>query len=230
MRSARRSSLWGERTRHAYFPIQGFISLVTPVEGASALEVGLVGNEGMHGISLALGVDVSPLRSIVQGGGSALRMSAAAFKREHLESLDFRQQLNRYLYVLMSQLAQSAACTRFHQVDARLARWLLMTSDRAHADEFHITQTFLAWMLGVRRASVTVAALALQKKSLITYKRGAVIVLNRRGLEACACCCYQNDKDVYQRILGTKKRPAIKTAAPGVPLNTRKRDREIGGA
>ncbi len=196
----------GGRVTHVYFPIDSFISLVAPADGASSLEVGLIGNEGMHGASLALGVNGSPLTVLVQGQGRALRMTAAAFRRQHAGNASFRDKLNRYLYVLMAQLAQSATCARFHVVDARLARWLLMTQDRAHSDHFHITHMFLAWMLGVRRASVTAAANALQTKGILTYKRGDVTVLNRRGLEGCACVCYQIDRSVYRKVMG--KAPA----------------------
>jgi CRP-like cAMP-binding protein len=191
----------GSPLRHAYFPVSSFISLITPLDGNASLEVGMVGNEGMHGITLALGVDSSPLRSLVQGGGTCLRMSAAAFRLEQTRSVALQKQLNRYLYVLTSQLAQSAVCARFHLIEARLARWLLMTSDRAHADFFHITHQFLAWMLGVRRVGVTNAAGELQRKKLISYVRGQVTILNRAGLEAAACSCYQADKAVYERFL-----------------------------
>ncbi len=192
----------GGTVRHAYFPIASFISLITPVDGNASLEVGLVGNEGMHGVTLALGVDSSPLHSLVQGGGPCLRMSAAAFRLEQTRSVALQKQLNRYLYVLTSQLAQSAVCARFHLIEARLARWLLMTSDRAHADFFHITHQFLAWMLGVRRVGVTNAAGELQRKKLIRYVRGQVTVQNRSGLEQASCSCYRADKAVYDRFLG----------------------------
>ena len=192
----------GGRIRHIYFPIDSFISLVAPVDGASSLEVGLVGNEGMNGISLALGIDVSPLRALVQGSGPALRMSAATFRREYRRSPAFQRQMNRYMYVLMSHLAQSTVCTRFHVIEARLARWLLMTQDRAHSDRFQLTHTFMAWMLGVRRSGVSKAAGVLQGKGLINYKRGNIMVLDRRGLERAACQCYETDKTTYRRFLG----------------------------
>jgi hypothetical protein len=192
----------GGRIRHVYFPTdRSYISLLTPVDGVASLEVGLVGNEGMCGVSLLLGVETSPLRALVQGSGPALRLSAAAFKQALRDSPALQRALNRYLYVLMTQLAQSAACTRFHLIEARLARGLLMTQDRARSDQFHITHAFLAGMLGVRRAGVTKAANALQARSLIAYKRGHMTVLDRRGLEGAACACYQADQSVYQRML-----------------------------
>lgn len=191
-----------ERLGHVYFPIRSFISLVMPVDDSASLEVGLIGNEGMFGIPLALGVDVSPVRAVVQGAGSALRMDAVQFCRELRRSQTLQRQIDRYVFVRLTQLAQTAACTRFHVVEARLARWLLMTQDRAHADVFHVTQEFLALMLGVRRVGVTKAAGALQRRRLIHYSRGDITVLDRRGLKAASCRCYTADRESYDRMLG----------------------------
>jgi CRP-like cAMP-binding protein len=192
----------GERIRYAYFPIEGFISQVAPIDGFARLEVGLVGNEGMVGISLTLGVNVSPLHALVQGSGPALRMKAEPFRRELARSLALQRGLNRYLYVVMTQLAQTAACTRFHVVEARLARWLLMTQDRAHSDVFTLTHEFLAYMLGVRRVGVTNAAISLHKQQLISYARGRIEIHDRRRLVAVACGCYRADIETYRRFLG----------------------------
>ena len=191
----------GDRIHHVYFPTESFISLVAPVDGYAGLEVGMVGSEGVFGVSLMLGVDVSPLHALVQGAGQALRMNATRFRRQLASSRALRQGLNRYTYVLISQLAQTAACTRFHIVEARLARWLSMTRDRAGSDEFYLTQEFLSHMLGVRRVGVTKAASSLQKHKLISYSRGVISILDRNGLEAAACGCYLADKKTYDKIM-----------------------------
>jgi CRP-like cAMP-binding protein len=191
----------GDRIRHVYFPTDSFISLLSLIDGRPRLEVGLIGTEGMLGVSLILGVQVAPLRALVQGAGAALRLDAAQFSRALEQSSAVETRLKRYLYVLMSQLAQMAACTRFHMVEARLARWLLMTHDRAHSDEFHLTQDFIAYMLGVRRAGITRAASALQKRKLIHYTRGMVTVLDRRRLETVACECYRSSGQMYSRLM-----------------------------
>jgi CRP-like cAMP-binding protein len=191
----------GKRTRQVYFPIDATISLVTPIDGKPALEVGMVGREGMVGAQLALGVLTMPLHAVVQGSGKAWSVAASPFQRELARSPALRSCMNRYLYVLMSQLAVSAACLRFHLIGPRLARWLLMTQDRAHANTFHVTHEFLAYMLGVRRVGITAAAGALQRAGLIEYRRGELAVLNRKGLEAAACACYAVDRRSYADLL-----------------------------
>lgn len=185
-----------------YFPIASFVSMLTTMDGNETLEVALAGNEGLYGAPVALGVRVSPVRALVQGGGPAWRMSTSAFRQELAEVPALRTCVERYLYVLMSQLVRTAGCNRFHVVEQRLARWLLMTSDRAHSPIFNITHEFLAYMLGVRRVGITEAAGALQARKLISYKRGAVTIRNRKGLEQAACACYRSDLDTYKEILG----------------------------
>lgn len=187
----------GQPTLHAYFPTDGFISLVTQLPGHPGLEVGMVGREGMVGAQLALGAVVSPLRALVQGSGAALRVNSEAFRAELLLSTALRQVLDRYLCVLMAQMATSAACLRFHQIGPRLARWLLMTQDRAHSNRFHVTQEFLAYMLGVRRVGITAAATVLQRDGLIEYSRGEMTVHDRGALEHAACSCYESDQKAY---------------------------------
>jgi CRP-like cAMP-binding protein len=192
----------GGRIRHVYFPIDSFISLITPGTGHTQLEIGLVGSEGMLGVPLLLGANESPLRALVQGAGRAWRVDAATFGRALAAGPRTRTVLNRYLFAFMSQLMQTTTCTRFHLIEARLARWLLMTRDRARSSRFYITHEFLAYMLGVRRVGVTRAASALQRRKLIRYARGNMEILDVRRLEAAACDCYANDKKIYAHILG----------------------------
>jgi CRP-like cAMP-binding protein len=192
----------GDVVGHVYFPTSSFISLIKPIDASASLEVGMVGDEGMFGVPLALGLDRSPVRAVVQGAGPALRMEAARFRRELARSAALRREMGLYVFVRMAELAQNAGCTRFHVVEARLARWLLMTQDRAHSDQFHVTQEFLAIMLGVRRVGVTKAASSLQKRGLIGYRRGDITVLDRRGLKSASCGCYRADCESYARVLG----------------------------
>jgi CRP-like cAMP-binding protein len=170
------------------------VSLLTVVDGRNALEVGLVGREGMVGVPLALGVDTSPVRALVQGGGGAMRMSAAGFRKAFDASPPLQRGLHRYTNGLMAQITQTAACNRFHVVEARLARWLLMTRDRVGSGQFRLTHEFLAHMLGVRRVGVTHAASMLQRQGLIEYHRGDIHILDHAGLQAAACSCYARQR------------------------------------
>jgi CRP-like cAMP-binding protein len=192
----------GTRATHAWFPTGGFISLIVPMNEGTQLEVGLVGNEGMVGASFVLNVDTSPCDALVQGRGSALRINGTTLRRQLAQMPSLEQCLKRYVHVTVEQLGQTAACTRFHLVEARLARWLLMTRDRAHADTFRVTQEFLACMLGVRRVGVTKAARALQERELISYHRGVLTIADGPGLEHASCGCYAADKLAYENILG----------------------------
>jgi CRP-like cAMP-binding protein len=196
-------------TTHAYFPTQGFISLVSQVDAHSGLEVGMVGREGMVGAHLVLGVTTSPLRVLVQGPGTAWRVTAQALSQELAQSAAMKKLFDRYVYVLMAQTISSAGCLRFHQIGPRLARWLLMSHDRAQEDSFHVTHEFLAYMLGVRRVGVTVAAGALQALGLISYHRGELRVLDRPGLEAAACSCYSADRQVYTQHMAMSSAPGL---------------------
>jgi hypothetical protein len=164
--------------------------------------VSLVGTEGFLGIPAVLGVEISPLQGLVQGAGAALRIKASLFRRELESNGALRRTMNRYAYVLMAQLAEIPGCVKFHLLEARLARWLLMTHDRTNSNELHLTHELLAQMLGVRRVGVTNAAGALQKRNLIAYARGEITVLDRTGLEAASCPCYRTAEDIYEHTLG----------------------------
>jgi CRP-like cAMP-binding protein len=189
----------GARIEHVYFPVNCLISLLTAVDRRRTLEVGMVGNEGMTGMPFVLGIGESGVRALVQGAGSALSMPAAPFRIEFDRNQPLRQALFRYTYALMAQISQTAACNRFHEAEARLARWLLMTRERVGSDEYPLTHEFLAHMLGVRRGGVTEAASALKRRGLIEYHRGKIRILDAKRLKASSCSCYQIVKTVYQR-------------------------------
>ena len=191
----------GGQTREVYFPVDAFVSLLTQIDAHPSLEVGMVGREGMLGVQLALGITTSPVRGLVQGSGSAWRVGAMPFRRTLNDSAALQRTLQRYVCVQMAQLASAAACLRFHTIGQRLARWLLMSQDRAHSPSFHVTHEFLAFMLGVRRVGITVAAGGLQRQRLIEYHRGELTVLDRPGLEAAACTCYARDGRTYRDLM-----------------------------
>jgi len=174
-----------------YFPNSGIISLLAGLNERATLEVGMVGKEGIVGLAVFMGVKDSQNRAVVQGAGSAMKMKAKAFRRECDNGGALSHLLQRYTHSLLTQITQSAVCNQFHSVEARLARWLLMTHDRMEADEFQLTQEFLSNMLAVRRECVNKAAGKMQKRKLIAYSRGRLTVLDRAGLEAISCGCYE---------------------------------------
>lgn len=185
----------GALIRHVYFPNDSVVSLLAEVADHSTLAVGFVGNEGVTGISVFMGVDTSPHRAIVQGAGTAVRMRASVMRKESAGAGSLRRLLLLYAHSLLTQVSRSAACNRFHMVDVRLARWLLMSGDRLGTDEFLLTQDFISHMLGVRREGVSKAAGVLQKNALINYSRGHIKILDRAGLEAVSCACYEPVRD-----------------------------------
>ena len=184
----------GDLIKYVYFPNDSIISLISEMSETSWLEVGMVGNEGMAGLAVFMGVESSSTRTLVQGSGTAMRMNSVALRKEANRLGNLHRLLHRYSHSFLTQVAQISACNRFHSVDARLARWLLMTNDRLGVEEFPSTQEFLANMLGVRREGVSKAAGALQAAKLIRYSRGMITLLNRRGLEAKSCHCYSTIK------------------------------------
>lgn len=192
----------GASLRHAYFPLGAFMSLAAPLDGHATLQVGMVGNEGMLGIPLVLGTTRSALKITVLGGGSSLRIGAARFRGALAASFALRRLLHGYIHVTLEQLAGTAACIHSHLLDARLARWLLMASDRAHSNHLHFTQDAVALLLGVRRVGVTNAAGLMQKRHLLSYSRGEIHILDRAGLEVVSCGCYRAALEAHDRTLG----------------------------
>ena len=188
-------------TEYAYFPVNGFVSLITRLDGKPILEVGMVGREGMVGVQLLLSVPTAPLHALVQGDGEALRIRPGDLQRLLRDTPALRRIGSRYIYVLMAEFATSAACIRYHEIQQRLARWLLMTRDRAHNNRFPVTHEFLAYMLGVRRVGITTAAAALQRRHLIEYHRGDLTILDPAGLRRAACACYADNCRSYERML-----------------------------
>ena len=186
---------------YAYFPQSGCLSMVAVMGDGSIVEVGTIGWEGMAGVSLLNGVDSVPTQCVVQVSGTVKRIPLAAYKREIKENDELSNLLHRYSQVWTNQVARNGACNGVHTVEQRCARWLLMTHDRIETDLLPLTQEFLGVMLGVRRASVTVAAAALHKAGLINYKHGKIVVLDRKGLEAASCECYASIQGEYAKLL-----------------------------
>ena len=183
--------------REVYFPNDCFVSMLTTVDQGKAAAVGLIGSEGMIGVAMALGVAVSPFRAVVQGEGTAMRMTTVDFRRHFSASAALKREVFLFTHLLMIQIAQTAACNRFHHITQRMARWLLMTHDRVNSNEFRIPQEFLALMLGVRRVGVSMAMCALRDREVISYRRGTIRILDLGGLLAAACSCYKTVKDTY---------------------------------
>jgi CRP-like cAMP-binding protein len=191
----------GQLAPFAYFPIDCFFSLIHRLDALTVTEVALIGSEGMLGCELTVATGVQPFQVIVQGSGSAWRVERAVLLRELANSGRLHQQLDRYMSVILRQVANSAACNLHHATSARLARWLLMSDDRAGRDELQMTQAFLGSMLGVRRVSITEAARLMQDTGLISYRRGTVRILSRAGLKAAACACYLADRKAYRDLM-----------------------------
>lgn len=191
----------GGDMKYVYFPTNAMISLLSQMADGGSVEVGLVGFEGMAGISLVLGVDKSPHRAMVQIPDGALRAKSEVIKREFKRGGALNGLLLRFTQAMLLQISQVAACNRAHMVEERLARWLLMTQDRAGSDELELTQEFLAMMLGCRRAGVTSAAIILQGLGAIRYSRGRVTILDRPRLEGFTCECYRVVKEEFDRVI-----------------------------
>jgi CRP-like cAMP-binding protein len=190
-----------EDIEYIYFPNSGIVSFLTEIEKRSTLEVGLVGNEGMVGLSTFLGTTKSPNSAIIRSSGTAWKMKVADFLKECRESSSLLRVVHRYTHLLLTQLSLIGACNRFHPIVKRLACWLLMTNDRMGTEKFHFTQQYISNMLGVRREAVVLAASSLQGKQLISYSRGNLSILNRTGLETFVCKCYSILKAEEQNYL-----------------------------
>jgi CRP-like cAMP-binding protein len=185
----------GQQVRHVYFPNNALISLVTEMSDGKIVEVGLVGNDGMSGLTALMGEETSPERAIVQIPNGGTRVELSAIKEEFLRGGQLQKLLLVYARKLMRQVSQTAACNASHTVEERLSRWLLMCLDRVEGNELNLTQEFIAEMLGTRRATVSLAAMVLQTDGLIQYNRGHIKIIDRPGLEAFTCECYQAARD-----------------------------------
>lgn len=192
----------GQPITHVYFPNRGTVSLVSTFEDGGSVEVGMVGNEGMFGVSVFLGSVSTPLQAVVQLPGDGLRMRTDVLKKEFKKGGQLQDILLRYTQAFITQIAQTAACNRAHPIDGRLVRWLLMCQDRSQSKDLKLTQEFIANMLGTRRAGITEAAGQLQARGLIKYRRGQITILDRQGLEAASCECYPIVKKEFVRLIG----------------------------
>jgi CRP-like cAMP-binding protein len=198
----------GGKQRYVYFPTSGIVSLLYVLADGSSAEIAVTGREGLVGISLFMGGEITPSRAVVQSAGDAYRLNAATLKGAFERGGALQHLLLRFTQALITQMTQTAVCNRHHSVDQQLCRWLLLSLDRLPASELVMTQELIANMLGVRREGVTEAARKLQAEGLIEYRRGRIRVLDRAGLEARVCECYAVVKKEYERLL-----PAATVAA-----------------
>jgi CRP-like cAMP-binding protein len=191
----------GDRLNHVYFPTTAIVSLLYVMENGASAEIAVVGNEGIVGIALFMGGETMPNRAVVQSAGHAYRLKGQLLKQEFNRAGALQHLLLRYTLALLTQMAQTAVCNRHHSVDQQLCRWLLLSLDRLPANELSMTQELIANMLGVRREGVTEAAGKLQSAKLIHYSRGRITVLDRPGLEARVCECYEVVRQEFRRLL-----------------------------
>lgn len=191
----------GDIVRHVYFPANGMVSLLSVTEDGQTVEVGIVGNEGVVGICVVLKVARTPYKVKVQIPASAMRIRADVLRREFGQCGQLQDLLLHYAHMLLTQISQSAACNRFHSVEQRLCRWLLISRDRVQTDTLQLTQESLSHMLGSPRTSVTAIAVALQKAGLIRYRRGQITITNAAGLETASCECYRLMRDEINTFL-----------------------------
>lgn len=192
----------GEKMEHAYFPTTAIVSLLYIMESGSTAEIGVVGNDGILGVSLFMGGETTTSRAVIQSAGAALKMSVSDLKAEFKLGGRFQELLLCYTQALMTQISQTAVCNRLHPIDQQLCRWLLLSHDRLHSDKLVMTHDLISNMLGVRREGVTLAARKLAARKLITNRRGTMTVIDRQGLEAAACECYKVVNAEYNRLLG----------------------------
>ena len=191
----------GDQLEHVYFPTTSIVSLLYIMEDGASAEIAVVGNEGIVGIALFMGGETMPNRAVVQSAGDSFRLPGQLLKQEFNRGGPMQHLLLRYTLAMLTQMAQTAVCNRHHSVDQQLCRWLLLSLDRLPSNELSMTQELIANMLGVRREGVTEAAGALQKAGLIEYHRGRITVLDRPGLEARVCECYEVVRDEFHRLL-----------------------------
>ncbi len=196
----------GGQMTHVYFPTSSIVSLLYLMMNGGTAEIGVVGYEGLIGVSLFLGGDTTPNRAVVQSAGKGFRMKAQALRAEFEQGGALQLLLLRYTQALLTQISQTAVCNRLHPVEQQLCRWLLLSHDRLRSDELVMTQDLISNMLGVRREGVTMSARQLMDHGLISYVRGTITLFDRTGLEAAVCECYQVVKTEYDRLLAQPSR------------------------